>query len=288
MRVGEGLCAPQAGAQAVPARSAARADGGAGAGVLRILRVGQAVEDRRGRDRDAGGHLRGFAGILQADAFAGYNWLYEPGRSPAPVTEALCFAHARRKFFELADIAAGKRRGKHAPPISPLAMEAVKRLDALFDIDRAINGETAERRLAVRREQSAPPLAEFEDWMRTERAGLSRHAPVARAMDDMLKRWNGFAGILDDGRICLTNNAAERALRPLCLGRRSWLFAGSDRGGRRAAAIYTLIGTARLNDIDPQAWLADVLGKIADTSQTRLHELLPWHWKAERRISLAA
>ena len=124
--------------------------------------------------------------------------------------------------------------------------------------------------------------------MRTERAGLSRHAPVARAMDDMLKRWDGFARFLDDGRICLTNNLAERALRPLCLGRRSWLFAGSDRGGRRAAAIYTLIGTARLNDIDPQAWLADVLGKIADTSQTRLHELLPWHWKAERRISLAA
>ena len=233
-------------------------------------------------------HLRGFAGILQADAYAGYKRLYEPDRSPAPVTEALCWAHARRKFYELADIAAGKRRGGHAPPISPLAMEAVKRLDALFDIERTINGETAERRLAVRREQSAPLLADLKDWMRTERAGLSRHAPVARAMDYMLKRWNGFARFLEDGRICLTNNAAECALRPLCLGRRSWLFAGSDRGSMRATAVYTLIGTARLNDIDPQAWLADVLARIAETPQTHLHELLPWHWKTERRIRLAA
>ena len=111
--------------------------------------------------------------------------------------------------------------------------------------------------------------------MRTERAALSRHAAVAKAMDYMLKRWDGFTRFLDDGRICTTNNAAERALRPLCLGRRSWLFAGSDRGGARAAAMYTLIGTAKLNDVDPQAWLADVLDRIADLPQSRLHELLP-------------
>ena len=209
-------------------------------------------------------HLRTFTGILQADAYAGYRRLYEPGRSPGPVTEALCWSHGRRKFFELADIAAGKRRGKRAPPISPLALEAVTRIDALFDIERAINGETVERRLAVRRERSAPLVAELEDWMRTERARLSRHADVAKAMDYMLKRWDGFARFLDDGRICLTNNAAERALRPLCLGRKSWLFAGSDRGGERAAVMYTLIGTAKLNDVDPQAWLADVLARIAD------------------------
>ncbi len=233
-------------------------------------------------------HLRSYAGILQADAFAGYNRLYEPARSPGPVTEAACFAHARRKFYELADIAAGKRRGKRAPPISPLAMEAVKRIDALFDIERGINGKTAERRLAVRREQSAPLLADLEDWMRTERAGLSRHSPVARAMDYMLKRWDGFARFLDDGRICLSNNAAERVLRPLCLGRRSWLFAGSDRGGVRAAAMYTLIGTAKLNDVDPQAWLADVLSRIAGTPQSRLHELLPWKWQEHRRHDQAA
>ena len=233
-------------------------------------------------------HLRTFAGILQADAYAGYRRLYEPGRSPGPVTEALCWAHGRRKFYELADIAASKRRGKSAPPISPLALEVVKRIDAISDIERAINGETAERRLAVRREQSAPLVAELKDWMRTERAGLSRHAAVAKAMDYMLKRWDGFTRFLDDGRICLTNNAAERALRPLCLGRKSWLFAGSDRGGERAAAMYTLIGTAKLNDVDPQAWLADVLDRIANLPQTRLHELLPWHWKAERQHDLAA
>ena len=204
------------------------------------------------------------------------------------VTETLCWAHGRRKFYELSDIAANKRRGKRAPPISPLALEAVKRIDALFDIEREINGWTVERRLAVRRERSAPLVAELKAWMRTERAALSRHAAVAKALDYMLKRWDGFARFLDDGRICLTNNAAERALRPLCLGRRSWLFAGSDRGGVRAADMYTLIGTAKLNDVDPQAWLADVLDRIADLPQTRLHELLPWNWKGERRQALAA
>ena len=151
------------------------------------------------------------------------------------------------------------------------------RIDALFDIEREINGEAAERRLAVRRERSVPLVADLEDWMRTERAALSRHTAVAKAMDYMLKRWDGFARFLDDGHICLTNNAAERALRPLCLGRRSWLFAGSDRGGVRAAVMYTLIGTAKLNDVDPQAWLADALDRIAEQPQTRLHELLPWH-----------
>ena len=233
-------------------------------------------------------HLRGFAGILQANAYAGYRQLYEPGRSPGPVTEALCWAHGRRKFYELADIAAGKRRGKRAPPISPVALEAVKRIDALFDIEREINGEPALRRLELRRERSAPLLADLEGWMRTQRAGLPRHASVAKAIDYMLKRWDGFARFLEDGRVCLSNNAAERALRPLCLGRRSWLFAGSDRGGERAAMMYTLIGTARLNDVDPQAWLADVLGRIADTPQTRLEELLPWNWDPAPQRDLAA
>ena len=111
---------------------------------------------------------------------------------------------------------------------------------------------------------------------------------LAKAMDYMLKRWGSFARFLDDGRICLTNNAAERALRGICLGRKSWLFAGSDRGAVRAAVMYTLIGTAKLNDVDPQAWLADVLDRIADLPQTRLQELLPWSWKADRQQALAA
>jgi transposase len=226
-------------------------------------------------------HLKQFTGILQADAYAGYNRLYLPDRKPGPVTEALCWSHARRKFFVLADIAANARRGKAAPPISPIAFEAVRRIDLLFDIERDINGLAAEQRLAVRTERSAPLVAELEEWMRGERAKLSRHAPVAQAIDYMLKRWEGFAGFLGDGRICLTNNAAERALRGLALGRKSWLFAGSERGADRAAVMYTLIGTAKLNDVDPQAWLADVLARIADTPQNRLTDLLPWNWKAQ-------
>lgn len=223
-------------------------------------------------------HLQNFAGILQADAYDGYNRLYLPDRKPGPITEALCWSHARRKFFELADIAANARRGKDAPPISPIAFEAIKRIDAVFDIEREINGLSAGQRLSVRKERSVPLVAELEEWMRAERARLSRHASVAKAIDYMLKRWPAFTRFLDDGRICLTNNAAERALRGLALGRKSWLFAGSDRGAERAAVMYTLIGTAKLNNVDPQAWLADVLARIADIPQNRLGELLPWNW----------
>ncbi len=226
-------------------------------------------------------HLKQFTGILQADAYAGYNRLYLVDRKPGPVMEALCWSHARRKFFVLADIAANARRGKTAPPISPIAFEAVRRIDILFDIERDINGLPAQQRLAARQERSAPLVAELEEWMRGERARLSRHAPAAQAIDYMLKRWNGFTRFLQDGRVCLTNNAAERALRGLALGRKSWLFAGSDRGADRAAIMYTLIATAKLNDVDPQAWLADVLARIADTPQGRLADLLPWNWKAQ-------
>ena len=238
-------------------------------------------------------HLTGFTGILQADAYAGYNRLYALGRSPGPVTEALCWAHARRKFFVLADIAAsakrGAKKGKAGAIISPLAFEAVTRIDALFDVEREINRLSAEGRLTVRAERSAPLLAELEAWLRAERARLSRHAPVAKAMDYMLKRWPGFARFLEDGRVCLTNNAAERALRGIALGRKAWLFAGSDRGGHRAAFMYTLIVTAKINDVDPQAWLADVLARIADHSSQRLDELLPWNWKqAQAADTLAA
>ncbi len=233
-------------------------------------------------------HLKTCSGIFQADIYAGYNALYEADRSPGPIVGGACWAHSRRKFYEIADIAAGKRRGRNAPPISPLALEAVQRIDLLFDIERGIVGETAERRLAMRQELSAPMLAELKNWMQAERARLSRHSSVAKAMDYMLRRWEMFARFLDDGRICLTNNAAERALRGIALGRRSWLFAGSDRGGVRAAAMYTLIGTAKLNDVDPQAWLADVLGRIAETPQSRLDELLPWNWVPEQKLDRAA
>jgi len=234
------------------------------------------------------GHLRRFAGLLQADAYAGYNRLYEADRQPGPILDVLCWAHARRKFFVLADIATNAKRGVGAPPISPMALEAVKRIDELFDVEREINGLTADQRLAVHKQRSAPLVTELGAWMRAERARLSRHAPVAKAIDYMLKRWDGFARFLDDGRICLTNNAAERALRGIALGRKSWLFAGSDRGGQRAAFMYGLIVTAKMNDIDPQAWLADVLARIADLPQSRLPELLPWNWKLARAQKQAA
>lgn len=246
--------------------------------------------------RDRGGehpkkHLENYVGFLQADAFAGYNQLYAADRQPKPVTSALCWAHGRRKFFVLADIAANAAKGRHGkspPPISPLALEAVKRIDAVFDVEREINGKPPDERLAARREHVAPLVADLETWMRAERARLSRHNDVAKACDYMLTRWDGFTRFLGDGRICLTNNAAERALRGIALGRKSWLFAGSDRGGQRAAVMYTLIVTAKMNDVDPQAWLADVLAKIADTPKSRLPELLPWNWKAAQKINPTA
>ena len=232
-------------------------------------------------------HLDGYGGILQADAYAGFNRLYAADRRPGPLIEAACWGHARRKFFVLADVVA-KARGK-LPVVAPLALEAVKRIDAIFAIERQINGVAAAQRLAIRHERSVPLVRDLEGWMRTERARLSRHADVAKAMDYMLKRWAAFTCFLDDGRICLTNNAAERALRGIALGRKAWLFAGSDRGGERAALIYTLIQTARLNDVDPQAWLADGLARINDHSAHKLDELLPWNWRPlDAQVSQAA
>jgi len=240
------------------------------------------------RDRTAQhpqSHLRDYAGILQADAYAGFNRLYEADRKPGPITEASCWAHGRRKFYELADVTA-KAGGKLAV-IAPLAFEAVNRIDAIFDIEREINGRSIDERVAVRRKRIAPLVSDLETWMRKEYAKLSRHSDVAKAMNYMLTRWDTFTRFLDDGRICLTNNAAERALRGIALGRKSWLFAGSDRGGERAAVMYTLIQTARLNDVDPQAWLADMLARINDHNIQKLDQLLPWIWK-NHRAKLAA
>jgi transposase len=236
-------------------------------------------------------HLETYGGILQADAYGGYGQLYLAGRSPGPITEALCWAHGRRKFFELADIAAGARKkaqGKTDVVISPMALEAVQRIDRLFEIERAINGHSAKQRLAARQELSRPLVTDLHAWMTQERAKLSRGNEVAKAMNYMLKRWPAFIRFLDDGRVCLTNNAAERALRGIALGRKSWLFAGSDRGGQRAAFMYSLIVTARMNDVDPQAWLADVLGRIADHPSHKIDELLPWNWKGAKDPKAAA
>ncbi len=232
-------------------------------------------------------HLAGYSGILQADAYAGFNTLYRPERPGGPITEAACWAHGRRKFFELADIASKARNGKQAT-ISPMAFEAVQRIDVIFMAERSINGLPPDQRLAARRKDIAPLVRELIDWMTGERARLSRHNEVAKAFDYMLKRTDAFTRFLDDGRICLSNNAAERALRGIALGRKAWLFAGSDRGGQRAAVMFTLIQTAKLNDVDPQAWLADALARIADHKITDLAALLPWNWRHAIRIDHAA
>jgi transposase len=238
--------------------------------------------------RDRGGehveaHLACWSGVLQADAYSGYNKLYAADRRPGQILEAACWAHARRPFFALADIEASAHRkaeGKVPAPISPLALEVVQRMDRLFEIERGINGKSADERRAVRATMSRSLVDELEARMRAERPKLSRGSDLAKAMDYMLKRWPAFTRFLDDGRICLSNNAAERGLRGIALGRKSWLFAGSDRGGDRAAAMYSLIVTAKMNDIDPQAWLTDVLARIASHPASRLDELLPWNWRA--------
>jgi transposase len=235
--------------------------------------------DRRGEHPQA--HLAGYAGILQADAYDGYNKLYLAGRSPGPILEAACWVHARRPFFAMADIEENARRkaaGKKDIALSPIAIEIVRRIDALFEIERSINGKSAEERLTVRQISSRPLVDDLHVYMRAQVARLARGHDLAKAINYILKRWAGFTLFLKDGRVCLSNNAAERGLRGIALGRKSWLFCGSDRGGQRAAAMYSLIVTAKMNGVDPQAWLADVLSRIATHPAHRLDELLPWNW----------
>lgn len=236
-------------------------------------------------------HLAGWTGILQADAYGGYNELYGADHTPSPALSALCWSHARRKFFELADIKSTARKGKKvSEEISPVALEAVIRFDAIFEIERGINGLDADTRRGVRQELVRPLVTDLHDWLRAERARMSKHNPVAKAINYMFEeggRWEAFTRFLDDGRICLTNNAAERALRGVALGRKAWLFAGSSRGGDRAAFMYSLIVTAKMNDVDPSAWLADVLARMPGIVVSHLQELLPWNWKAAQTAKVA-
>ena len=232
--------------------------------------------------RDRGGahperHRVEFAGILQADAYAGFNRLYEPTRNPGPILEAACWAHARRKLFEIAAVSQ-----------APIATEAVRRIDELFKIEREINGQPAEQRLAVRAERSKPLVIALEAWLRAQYERVSPKSEIGKALAYALNHWTALTRFLEDGRICLSNNAAERALRGIAVGRRNWTFAGSDHGGERAAAIYTLIETAKLNGVDPQAWLADVLARLPDHPAKRITDLLPWNWLAAMEASAAA
>ncbi len=206
-------------------------------------------------------HLKTFTGTLQADGYAGFDRLYETGR----INEAACWAHVRRKFHDIAKATN-----------SPIADEALKRIGALYLIEREINGGQPDERRTQRQARAGPMLGEMKTWLMASLSTVSSKGEPATAIRYALARWAALTRYVDDGRIEIDNNAAERSIRPIALGRKNWMFAGSDAGGERAAAISSLIGTAKLNGLDPWRYLHHVLGRIADHPINRIDELLPW------------
>lgn len=199
-----------------------------------------------------------FTGILQADAYSGYDALYTAGRKPGPILKAACWAHARRPFFKEARLSR-----------TPLAVDVVTRMDAIFAAERVIWGRNASERLAARQVYIAPLVADLEQFLRQQYGRLSCKGDLAKAINYMLSRWASFARFVSDSRICMTNNAAERRVRTAAVGRRNWTFCGSDRGGDRAAAMYTLIQTCRLNGVDPPP---DSATSLRRSPTTRRHD----------------
>jgi transposase len=224
--------------------------------------------------------LEGCRGFLHADGYAGFNGLYgpDPASGDARLIEVACWAHGRRKLFEV-----------HAATGSAIAQETLQRMATLFNIEAEINGHAPEHRHTVRQERSLPMLADLKDFLAAALASISRKSSLAGAIRYSLSRWPALCRFAHDGRLEMTNNSAERAIRPLALGRKNYLFAGSDRGGRRAALIYTIAQTATLNDLDPEACLRDVIARIADHPIHRVDALLPWNWDgAPTTVSTAA
>jgi len=227
--------------------------------------------DRKGERPRA--HLASFAGVLQADAYAGFDRLYGER-----IQEAACWAHVRRKFFDI-----------HAALASPIAAEALDRIGRLYGIEEDIRGRLPDERCAARRARAGPELDSLHSWLHATATSLSKKSELALAIRYALSHWTALVRYRDDGRLEIDNNSAERALRCVALGRKNWLFAGSDDGGERAAAIYTLIGTAKLNGIDPEAYLRHVLGRIAEHPINKIEELLPWNIAKEiQQLRIAA
>jgi transposase len=219
--------------------------------------------DRKGEHPQS--HLKSFKGILHADAYAGFNAIFERGN----VTEAACWSHVRRKFFDV-----------HEASQSPIAKDALDRIAALYAIEARIKARPPDERKQYRQDHSAPLVTQLKAWLDATLQKLSGKSDLAMAMRYATSRWTALCCFLQDGRVEIDNNAAERSIRGIALGRKNYLFAGSDTGGARAAAIYSLIETCKLNAIDPEAYLRDILARIADHKINRIAELLPWNWKA--------
>jgi transposase len=211
-------------------------------------------------------HLKDFRGILQADGYAGFDQLYNDANPQHPVKEAACWAHVRRKFYDI-----------HVANDSPMALDALNRIGELYVIEAEIRGQPPDLRRDTRTARAGPKLIELHAWFIATHAQLSKKSPLAGAIHYALSRWRALTRYCEDGCIEIDNNAAERSLRVVALGRKNYLFAGSDAGGERAAAIYSLLGTAKLNGLDPEGYLRHVLTHIAEHPVNRIRELLPWN-----------